>query len=97
SGPGERIRFTIDHPTDLTQLAVRTICSGALGKSRLVVLPSPSWKVTLPPGRYEASVACSWSTSKGAGNEDGLVGLLVSTSAPLRGLPTPTCRATRSR
>jgi hypothetical protein len=95
--PGEKIRFTIGHATDLTQLAVQKICSASLGNSRSFVLPSPSWKVSLPSGRYEATVSFSWSTSKGAGNENGIVGLLVSPSAPLRVLPTPSCRSARSR
>jgi hypothetical protein len=94
--PGEKIRFTTARVTDLTVLNVRKICSGALGKSRLIILPSPSWKVSLPWGRYVATVSFSWSMSKGAGNENGIVGLLVSTSAPLRVLPTPSCGAARS-
>jgi hypothetical protein len=95
--PGEKIRFTTAKAPDLTLLNVRGICSGALGKSRLFVLPSPSWKVSLPSGRYVATVSFSWSTSTGSGGEHGIVGLLVSTSAPLRVLPTPSCRSARSR
>jgi hypothetical protein len=98
--PGEQIRLSLSRPSDkLISLDTEKLCTPSFNGSRSLLLPRffpnhPTWRVQLPPGRYVATFSFEQPTTKGTADETGIVGLLVSRSAPLAVVRTPSCGTT---
>jgi hypothetical protein len=95
--PGEQIRLSLSRPNDkLISLDTQKLCTPSFTGSRSLFPPRlfpnhPPWRVQLPPGRYVATFSFEQPTTTGTADETGIVGLLVSRSAPLAVVHTPNC------